>query len=1164
MKINAKLFLLVFSIITLVSVTSAFIYHTLAQQLLHKQQSKVIIDSANDFIFAFEQLVQNIDEEYQKSIIEKNLGISDSKIDFIFETLGDSTIINTSFRTRPNLKIYKDVKNINELFHFNSNVILRHNGKLSKNIYYGILIDSEILKTLSEKIKAEIAFVEGNVVTKFTKVDEYNFYLPYLNKAARELKAKNNFEIIHENIEDVDFTATHYTPKVSDANKRELDFIIFNISREATAFKNTMSIVTFIIVTAGILLSIIFLFLFTTKFRKQLEFISEGVTKITYGKTRERVKIISNDEIGSLGIAFNNMLDELDKKDLAEKEYAELISLINQNPSLEGIGDATLQKIINTTGVDVGAFYIHENNEFLPFAVFGIPNKKQNLLIESGIYNKAKEQKEIIELSFTENHPVVKTGLTEFRISYIYIQPIFYNNEIIAILELASVKEPKIIVKDYLNKIKAQLAIGLANGKALTELKKLVDELKNLNKAYQEQNFEISTKNEELLKLHDKLKKGSEELEIQTSKAVESEKIKSQFLANMSHELRTPQNSILGLTELILKDEKTSPKTRERLNVVLRNGKKLLTLIENILEYSKLEAGNSEIKKTNMLLSELIDEVYSFIHPLFLESDVDFNIKIPKDYDYELYTDVKKIEQIIYNLIGNAIKFTINGFVKLQININENDLEIIVEDTGPGISEDDRKIIFEEFRQVDANLNRKFSGSGLGLAICKKYVDLLNGTITLNSKIGKGSIFTIKIPNIIKAKIERCQNINEEKNEQPNLFALIISDGNDSINLITDYLNTHKIEVDVINSNQINFDLISEKKPDILIIDILLKRNIGWDLLFDIKNNSNLKTIPVVIINMDEEANCGYGVNIYEYLVDKPDKDNIIRIVNFLENRQSIQFKNIQLIMNDAKFSQIAEEMKHEDLKLYHNNSKNIKLTNIKRNEPDLILIDLFDTDINSFNLLAEISSDLSTKNIPIISFIRSTNAEEQNKLSNSLFETTLLNQFHPLEVLKVIKDRIELIDNSIFETDNETISYDFKGYNNIKRSEQLAYTKIKVLIVDDNSDARFTIGEIIESLDYEPIFATNGYECLEKLNTENPNLVLLDIMMPKMDGFQTIKKIRENNKYKELKVYALTAYAMLSDKEIIEKNGFNGLFTKPINTVQLQRKLSDIFKTIV
>jgi len=377
-------------------------------------------------------------------------------------------------------------------------------------------------------------------------------------------------------------------------------------------------------------------------------------------------------------------------------------------------------------------------------------------------------------------------------------------------------------------------------------------------------------------------------------------------------------------------------------------------------------------------------------------------------------------------------------------------------------------------------------------------------------------------------------------------------------------LNTNKIKVDVINSSQINFDLISEKKPDILIIDILLKRNIGWDLLLDIKNNPNLKTVPVVIINMDEEANCGYGINIYEYLADKPDKENIIKIVNVLENQQSIQFKNLQLIMNDAKFNQIAEEMKNNGFNLYHNNYKNINLTNIKRNEPDLILIDLFDTDINSFNLLAEISNDLTTKNIPIISFIRSTNYAEQNKLSNSVFETTLLNQFHPLDVLKVIKDRIELIDNTIFETDNETISYDYNGYNNIKRSEQLVYTKIKVLIVDDNSDARFTIGEIIESLDYEPIFATNGYECLEKLNTENPNLVLLDIMMPKMDGFQTIKKIRENDKYKELKVYALTAYAMLSDKEIVEKNGFNGLFTKPINTVQLQRKLSDIFKTIV
>jgi CheY-like chemotaxis protein len=214
--------------------------------------------------------------------------------------------------------------------------------------------------------------------------------------------------------------------------------------------------------------------------------------------------------------------------------------------------------------------------------------------------------------------------------------------------------------------------------------------------------------------------------------------------------------------------------------------------------------------------------------------------------------------------------------------------------------------------------------------------------------------------------------------------------------------------------------------------------------------------------------------------------------------------------------------------------------------------------------LLTEINNNRVTKDIPVIAFIHEINEEEKMYVNNSFFETTLIKQFHPLDVLKVIKDRIELFDKNAFVLSENNIVKENEWKEDSVKNNQIFDSKIKVLIVDDDSDARFTIGEIIKSLNYEPIFATNGYECLEKLNDEWPNLILLDIMMPKMDGFQTIKKIRENEKFKELNVYALTAYAMLSDKEIIEKNGFDGLFTKPINTVQLERKLTNIFKTTI
>ncbi len=1164
MKINAKLFLLTFTIITLVSVASAFIYHTLTQQLLQSQQSKALVNSANDFIFAFQDLIENIDEEYQQVVRPSGKIHDNSHLDFIFETNSDSLVIRKSFKIKSNVNIYTNVSSMREFLKYNTNLVTRRAKDSEKDIYYGILIDSKVIKTLSEKIRAEVALVEGNVVSNFTNDQENQYYLPYLSRVTRELRTKNNFELIQETIDDIDFSATHFSPKSSVVSNQELDFVIFSISREAADFKNTMNLVTAVIVISGIFLTIIFLFLFTTKFRKQLEFINDGVNNLVVGEVGEHVKIISKDEIGKLGIAFNNMLDEIEKRDLAEKEYSEFISLINQNPSLEKIGNATLQKIINSTNVDVGAFYLYEDNELIPIAVLGLPNKKRSLCEEASFYNKAKDNREIVEIYFEENHPILKTGITQLKISYLFVLPIFYNNEIIAILELASVNKPTNDIKSYLNKIGDQLAIGLANGKALSELQSLVEELQNLNKAYQEQNIQITEKNEELIKLHEKLKRGSKELEIQTSKAIESEKIKSQFLANMSHELRTPQNAILGLTELILKDGSTPTRTKERLNVVLRNGKKLLTLIENILEYSKLESGNTGIKKSKLKLSELVNEVTSFINPLFFERDIAFIVKVPESLDFELETDVKKVEQIIYNLIGNASKFTKNGFVKLELNIEGSSLNIIVEDTGPGISQEDRKIIFDEFRQVDASLNRKFSGTGLGLAICKRYSELLGGTIVVSNAVEQGSVFTVKLPDVVNLEIEKHLKHKEKLIPKHILKALIISDGHDSINLISDYLKSHSIEVEVKSSYQIDISFIEETRPDIIILDILLKQNTGWNLLVDIKSIPIISNTPVIIVNMDEEANCGLGLNIYKYYPESIDRHSIHRAVEQIEEQQSIKLRKILFIMNDESFNIVEDGLIVDELKIYHHNGKSAVIDDIKRYDPDLIIIDLFDSKIESVKTLAEIYNDLFCKSIPVLAFIhRIDQMSEQKLLNNSIFETTLQNQFHPLDVLKVIKDRIELFDSNIFKADQEITKSDTKIQSDNSLSNRNIGSKIKVLIVDDNDDARFTIGEIIESLGYQPEFATNGFECLDKLKVELPDLVLLDIMMPKMDGFQTIKKIREHKIYNNLKVYALTAYAMLTDKEIIEKNGFNGLFTKPINTVQLERKLNQIFDTI-
>ncbi len=1161
MRINVKLLFLTISIITLVSVSSAFIYHTLTKKLLLSQQSKALVNSANDFIFTFEEFVGKTDEEFNDKYKTWNsFDIENSDIDFIIRIKEDSLIQKIKLKRKNNSNIYTNVTTLSQLTELNSNLILRKSKVDSELICYGRILTPEIVEKLSEKIRAEVAFVESGVVAQYTHKKENENFLPNLSKAARELQSKNNFELINQELESVDFFATHFTPKNSEILNPHLDFLIFSISKEASEFRDTMNLVTALIVVAGMLLTIIFSFLFTTKFRKQLSYINEGVLAIAAGNLSKRVKIISKDEIGNLGNAFNEMLSEIENRDKIEKEYAEFLSLINKNPSLEEISEVAIEKIINYTGADIGALYMYEEDELVPLSVYGITDKEKNLLSESSLYKRVKENKEILELHFEKNQPVVKTGLVELKLSCLYILPLVYDDEVIAVIELASVNENSKNTREYFERIKEQLSIGLANARSLNKLEKLVEELKRLNEVYHKQNIQITEQNEELLELHRKLKKGSEELEIQRAKAVESAKLKSQFLANMSHELRTPQNSILGLTELILKDKTTTPKTKERLNVVLRNGKKLLNLIENILEFSKLEAGNIKIEKSEIMLTELSEEISSFVEPLFYERDVKFNLQLPVFNDYVLNTDIKKVEQIILNLVGNASKFTKEGYVQLAIEVSGSDLRIIVEDTGPGINESDKKIIFEEFRQADANINRKYSGTGLGLTICKRYSNLLGGTIEVENSKNRGAKFIVSLPNVIKSRTVK-QYVQQEQNEEPNnINAILISSGDHSTKLIKDFLSNNNITVEVFNTNNDIIETIKNGDYNLIILDILFDKQ-GWTLLNKLKSNNTVNNIPIVTLNMDEEANCGLGLQILEYYPQPLIKPNIYRAIEQFENLQGIKFRNVLLIMNDEKYVEIEDDMIFDELKVNQINGKVSTTKLVKKYEPDLIIIDLYDLEANPFLILNELNQDKYSKCIPTVAFIEEIAEEkEMLNLNNKIIEATLIAQNHPLEVLQIIKSRVEHINNSIFNIDDKSS----KSLNNKNFTQQKTNNDgIKILVVDDDNDALFTIGEIIDSLGYEPVYASNGYECLEKLDKDIPDLVLLDIMMPQMDGFEAIKRIRNDSRFKNLNVYALTAYAMLSDKEIIEKNGFNGLFTKPINTHLIEKKLKSIFSEV-
>lgn len=455
-------------------------------------------------------------------------------------------------------------------------------------------------------------------------------------------------------------------------------------------------------------------------------------------------------------------------------------------------------------------------------------------------------------------------------------------------------------------------------------------------------------------------------------------------------------------------------------------------------------------------------------------------------------------------------------------------MEIVVEDTGPGISEEDMKIIFEEFRQADGNLNRQFNGTGLGLAICKRYTELLGGTIRVFSELDKGSKFVVNLPgSVLSVKNKNIDiEFKNQKSPKENFEAVIISEGKNSIKLISDYFISYNINVNVVNIEEYSLIQLQEESPNIIILDVLLNSRNGWQILYDIKNNSNTKNIPIVVINMDEEANCGFGLPIKEYYADDLAKINIMQAIENFEKQEGLKFRKILFIINDEKFINLENEFLYDEIKIYHYSDYLRSIGKINNIETDLIIIDLFDISIDNFKILSEIQNNHQNLKIPVIAFLNHLNKDNEIILSNKMFEITLVNQYHPLDVLKIIRQRIDYIDSSIFKnnkisqliTEEEIIDKP-EIVNNININYNSEH-KVKILIVDDDKDARFTIGEIIENLGYEPLFASNGYECLEKLKTITPHLILLDIMMPQMDGFETIKRIRKDSKFINLKVF--------------------------------------------
>lgn len=917
MKINARLLLINFLVVSILLGGTAVAFYSIVAELLASQESKRLLTSTNDFLNVLEDQFRAMDNFISTQNAEgKEFDVADfslqadSPIDFVFKIKNDSLIFPANIKANAAIQTLPGNFSLTDFVAVNPYLLIRNvQNDVGGLLYYGINFSGKRLDILSQRIKSEVAVFFNTDIVVFSHESENEKYIGYINSAFKHLYAKNNFDIYLEDSDEIAFYAAIYKMREFTYKETAFNVVLFSTVTEFAMLRSALQKVVSILGVVGLMLGIVLTFFFTSKLRNQIVELYRATAILKSGNYDNRISVVSKDEIGGLATSFNGMMDELQRREELTAHYTEFLTLINNNPTLKELSEAAVKKIILLGNFSIGALgVVIKNSHIEPIFSSGIEsvfNRNSNI---GEFYQTAITEKRVIEIDFEKNSP--EAGIQPFAIPihHLSIIPVIYNQTVIALLEFGSSGKPTHDINLYIRKIIDQLAIGLANAITLDRLEKIIFQLKELNKNFQAKNLEIVDKNKQLTRLSDELRIQADELAQQKSLAEAAVKAKSRFIATMSHELRTPMNAIIGLTDIMLNDSALRDKNRERIKVVNKSGKRLMALINNVLDISKIEAGKLEIKFENFSLKEFLEEIYSSLNTLAQAKQIDLIFNFDSGIDYLIYSDQLKLGQVLTNIIGNGIKFTAAGFVKLSCVLENSFLKFEIEDTGIGMNENDMRSIFEEFEQAESNIIPKYTGTGLGLSIAKNLTELLGGSIFVKSEKNSGTIFTIVIPvkissktileetvSVIKNNLHGDENENEIDNfpgrDERRLPVILIAD-DDPLSLFTLCEIVKELDCKIVSAkNGVEcLAALTKDEVDIVLLDIMMPELDGFQTIKEIKKNSGWKNIPVFAVTanaMKDEYGTIYKLG-FDGIFPKPvdGEELIFKLKNELDKKR--------------------------------------------------------------------------------------------------------------------------------------------------------------------------------------------------------------------------------------------------------------------------------------
>jgi CheY-like chemotaxis protein/CHASE3 domain sensor protein len=902
----------------------------------------------------------------------------------------------------------------------------------------------------------------------------------------------------------------------------------------------------------------------------------------------------------------------LEKQGYLKELQLNLSKKVTGNDNLQQVSNTLLESVCETMRAKVGVLYLLNGRNLNLQSSFALPKNHQvEKTIEVGssmlgqaviekrnfILNPAPQGYLKIQSVFGESDPVsllivpviqgdTTIGVFEFGFARIITdddQELLKTlNETIAYL---------ISSAEYRERLQELLEQAQRHAEELQaqqeELRVVNEELEQQSRALKESHVRLENQQAEMEQTNQQLEEQTQELENQknllsqtnneleqkSSEIKKASNYKSEFLANMSHELRTPLNSTLILAKLLI-DNKPGNLTKEQqeyAQIIFNSGTDLLNLINDILDLSKVEAGKMTITPEIVSIEGVVKNLNQTFKAIALEKKLEYKFHVDENVPHDFITDRQRLEQILKNFLSNAFKFTSSGGVSVHIFEERERISFAVADTGIGMSADEQNVIFEAFRQADGTTNRKFGGTGLGLSISKEFAALLGGEISLKSSKGEGSTFTLTLPrSYTPAQASEKKPIISTIKEAPattpqptsaNGFSfkddrdsihnysrrmLIIEDDESFAKILYDLAHEMKFGALVAETGDEGLNLAKSYQPNAIVLDVRLPDHSGMIVLDQLKMNTRTRHIPVHVISSEDFSRSALEMGAVGYML-KPVKNEELHVA--FQNMSSMleqKVKHVLIVEDDAvQRNHIAGLIADPTVVVTAVDSSKAALEQLSEKTFDCMIMDLSLPDMSGHVLLAKLSNESSTYSFPpvIVYTARDLTLEEEQKLRLYSGSIIIKGAKSPERLLSEVTLFLHKVETEL-PPERQKMLRDL-------RSREKNLEDRTILVVDDDVRNIFALTSALETHGAKVQSARNGREALEKLN-QDVDLVLMDIMMPEMDGYEAMRRIRLSEDYKEMPVIALTAKAMKDDKEKCIEAGANDYLPKPIEMDKL------------